>query len=92
MSLSTAKCPYIHLLAIGFTNLLLFYRFLLINNSYDNNYQCQVQLDMINKQMQAHNLYVNNAIHLLEYQKIININIKNLETEMDLLFKTKYII
>lgn len=27
-----------------------------------------MQLDMINERMQAHNLQVDNAIHLLEYQ------------------------
>ncbi|GET51379.1 uncharacterized protein OCT59_025784 [Rhizophagus irregularis] len=60
---------YIHLLAIGFIMILLvFCGFLLINNSYDNNCQCQVQLDMINERMQAHNLHVDDAIHLLEYQ------------------------
>jgi hypothetical protein len=56
-----------------------------------------VQLDMINKWMQAHNLLVDTAIHLLEYQilqtkEMMNINIKNLEIGMDSLSKTKYTI
>lgn len=75
---------YIYLLAFGFIIIFLFCVFLLIKNS-ENNCQCQAQLDMINERMQAHNLHVDNAIHLLEYQiqqmkKMLNINIKNLET------------
>jgi capsular polysaccharide biosynthesis protein len=90
---------WIRILAIGFVSLLLCCGFLLINNSYYNNCQCKVQLDMINERMQAHNLQVDNAIHLLEYQilqtkEMMNINIKNLEIGMDLLpvSKTKYTI
>lgn len=87
------KC--IGILSIGFVSLLLFCGFLIINNSYYNNCQCQVQLEMINERMQAHNIHVDDAIHLLEYQiqqtkEIMNNNIKNLETGIDLLAKTKY--
>jgi hypothetical protein len=73
---------------------LLFCGFLLINNSYDNNCQCQVQLDM-DKWTDASSQY--SAIYLLEYQilqtkEFMNIDIKNLETGMDLLSQTKYTI
>jgi hypothetical protein len=88
----TKKCKC--LLAFLFIILFLVVGFLLVNN---NNCQCQLQLDMINERMEAHNLHVDNAIHLLEYQikqlkEMLNINIKNLETEMYLLAKTKYTI
>jgi hypothetical protein len=88
---------WFRILAVGIFSLLLCCGFLLINNSYNNNCQCKVGLDMINERMKAHNFHVDSAIYLLEYQiqqtkEMMNMYIKNLETGINLLPKTKYTI
>lgn len=89
MDFENKKC--IWLLMFAFISLL--FVFFILLNHYNCHYQ--VEIDLINERMQAHNLHVDNAIHLLEYQiqqinQIANAYINNLEIGIDLLANTKY--